>query len=204
MSIALGFVPLIIILLVFGTYIGVTVLPSNPQTVGTALPSASSLGCGTHFSYDSSNPISYLRIASGSTGRICVQYTDSFNNNVSFPSYIRVYGTCSACNFNLITSFQVKASPSNVSFTGNVSNETQIVVYTISVPSNVTGGIYGIFLLQFCSLFPMIVVPNNSSNASYPSSDFSSWYPHYGSCPAQFVNTKVLGVGGNFQVAQAY
>jgi hypothetical protein len=201
-DLALGFVPLIAVLLVFGIYIGVTVVPGNPGIVETVSPTALSLGCSTNFHYDSSNPISYLRIASGSTGKICVEYSNNLHNNITLPSYISVYGTCSSCDFNVDTSFEVNASQSSVSFPS--SNETQIVVYTITVPSNVTRGIYGIFLLQFCSLFPMVVVANKSSRPWFPSSDFSSWYPHSGSCPAQFVNAKVLGIGGGFEVAQAY
>jgi hypothetical protein len=135
-----------------------------------------------------------------------VEYSDPLNNSVSFPAYARVYeynatgtyGVCESCLFNVVTSIRVIASPSNVTFVSNADSNDMIedVTYTVIVPSNVTRGIYGIFLLQFCSLFPMVAVPNNSSMPTLGRSDFSLWYPHSGSCPAQVLSAKVLGVSG--------
>lgn len=160
-----------------------------------------SFGCNTYFNYDSSNPISVLEITSGSTGKICVEYTNSLNNTISFPSYISVYEYNLSSSYPQLTpvsDFVVSATPSSVSFAPSTkpNNETEIVTYAINVPSNVTSGIYGIFLLQFCSLFPMVVAPSNASSVQLSASDFSSWYPHTGSCPDQVLSAKVLGVSG--------
>ena len=209
-KIVVGFVPIIVISLMFGAYLD-NVLSSS--LIGTVPPSAPS-SCNTYYNYDSPNPISVLVLSSGSTGTICVNYTNSLNNTISFSSYITVYeynssgnyGVCSSCNFDVVTSqFQVVASPSsvNVSSSPNPNNQTETVTYTIGVPTNITSGVYGIFLLQFCSLFPMVVVPSNASSVQFLSSDFSSWYPHTGSCPAQVLSAQLLGVGG-FEVVPTY
>ena len=93
-----------------------------------------------------------------------------FNDSGTVQSYISVYefnssgsyGVCAGCDFNIVTSeFHVSASPSNVTY--SPSTQYEDVTYTISVPSNATSGIYGVFLLQFCSLFPMVVDPGNNS-----------------------------------------
>ncbi len=210
--IALGFVPLIVIGLAFGIYLD-SALSSTPSgVVYPGYPLVSNSSCNTYFNYDSSNPISVLVIHSGSTGKICVEYANSFNNTISLPSYIAVYeynssgayGVCSTCSFNEVTPyFQLAASPTSVNFTPGVIPINETVTYSISVPSNVTNGIYGVFLLQFCSLFPMVVVPNNASFVQLSSSDFSSWYPHNGSCPEQVLSAQLLGVGG-FSVVSLY
>ena len=146
-----------------------------------------------------------LVINSGSTGRICVKYTNSLNNTGSTQSYFTVYqynssggyGVCADCQFNVVTQeFGLTASPANFTYYPSSPAQSETVTYTISVPANVTSGVYGVFLLQFCSLFPVVVVPDSASGAQLNSSEFSSWYPHEGSCPAQFLTAQVLGVGG--------
>ena len=202
-GLAYSFIPLIVISAVFGAYLSITLNNSN-GSLPTITPN---IPCTTSFSYDSSNPISVLVISSGSTGKICVEYSNSLNNSISFSSYISVYeynssgsnGVCGNCDMNVVTSdFQVNATPNSVAFASSSTpnNEKEIVTYTITVPSNITSGIYGVFLLQFCSLFPMVIVPGNSSVAQVNSSDFSSWYPHFGSCPAQVLSAQLLGVAG--------
>src|SRR5207245_10845200 len=92
--IASVFIPLIVIALIFGAYLG-NVLSSPSADI---LPSSSSV-CNTYYDYDASNPISVLVINSGSTGKICVKYTNSFNNSISLPSYIAVYEYNSSTNY---------------------------------------------------------------------------------------------------------
>jgi len=154
------------------------------------------------FKYESS----VLVASPGSIGRICVQYTNSLNNSLSLPTYHSVYeynasgvyGVCETCIFNVVTSLQVDASQSTVVFVPdtNPSSEITNVTYTVTIPLNVTKGVYGISLLQFCSLFPLIVAPNSGGALTIPTSDISPWYPHEGSCPAQVLGATVLGVSG--------
>ncbi len=196
----LAFIPFVMFAFVFGiAYVGISSIStssSNSSNVSVApLVANPSTSCTTHFNYDNPNPISVLVIKSGTTGQICVSYSNGFNNTISLPSYITIYGACSSCDFNNATSsFQVSTTPDSVMFPQSANSET--VSYTIKVPTNVTSGIYGVFLLQFCSLFPMVVVPNNASSVQLSVSEFSSWYPHTGSCPAQVLGAQLLGVSG--------
>jgi hypothetical protein len=177
-----------------------SVMVNHPPRTSITQP-ASSL-CGVPFKYDSD----VLVATPGSIGQICVLYGNSLNNSVSIPTYTRVYeynasgayGVCKTCMFNVVTSLQDMASQSTVAFvpSANPSNEIANVTYTITIPSNVTRGTYGIFLLQFCSLFPVVVTPNGGRGVTIPKSDISSWYPHQGSCPAQVLGATVLGVSG--------
>ena len=173
-------------------------------------PIANGSSCHTPFNYGSSSPISVLVISSGSTGRICVEYSNTFHNLISDPSYISVYqynssgsyGVCPGCSLNTVTSlFELSASPDTVTFPGadSPNSQREMVEYTLSVPTNVKSGIFGISLFQFCSLFPMVVVSNSGTQAELTRSEFSSWYPHVGSCPAQLLSRNLLGVAG-FQV----
>lgn len=197
---ALGFVPIIVIALALAYYLAV----STSTNFITPTSNSSGSSCSTPYTgYDTSNPITVLAISPGSTGTICIRYTNPFNNTGSITSYIRIYqynssgtyGVCSSCGFNIVTSeFDANASPSSVAY--SPGQGPQDVTYKIGVPSNVTSGIYGIFLLQFCSLFPMVVEPINGSAMQLSSADFSSWYPHNGSCPLQFLNAQILGVSG--------
>jgi hypothetical protein len=139
-----------------------------------------------------------------------VEYVDSLNNSVSSPAYSGVYeynssvayGVCDSCVFNVVSSIQVIASRSNATFaaSANPTSEIEDVTYTVVVPANVTSGIYGIFLFQFCSPFPLVVVPSSASTLRLSRSEFSPWCPHQGSCPAQMLSASVVGVGG-FRVA---
>jgi len=175
----------------------------------TQAPTGQAL-CNTGFQYDSSLPISVLVISSGSAGTICVSYSNAFNNEVSGPTYISVYQynitgkyeSCPCYTLNDVTSkFLVTSSPDAMTLTN--PNQKETVTYSISIPSTVKSGIFGIFLSQFCSLFPMVIIPNGDSHVLLTRWDFSSWYPHTGSCPAQVVSSEVLGVGG-FQVAKIW
>lgn len=199
----------VILLLLSGVYLGSVSRPSAPVGMGvSSLPYHSS--CSGQFSYDMSSPISVLVATSNSTGRICVEYVNSLHNSISSPAYSTVYeyngsgtyGVCDSCAFNLVSSIQVTASQDNITFepASNPGSEVEDVTYTIMVPANVTSGIYGIFLYQFCSLFPLFVVPSNASTLQLGRSEFTPWYPHQGSCPAQILSASVLGVGG-FRVA---
>lgn len=195
----MSFIPLALVLLIFGAYLAMTFVSSAPSL------QSRNTQCSTTFDFNSGNPISVLTINSNSTGTICVKYSNLFNNYESNPSYISVYqfnssgiyGVCKNCDSNLVTrEFQLSANPATVDLARSAS---EIVTYTIKVPSNITSGIFGVFLFQFCSLFPVAIVEQSGMQLS--SSEFSYWYPHSGSCPAQFLNAKVLGVGG-FQVQQ--
>lgn len=194
---------LIAIAFVIGTYraiveIGLPTLktPQNPV-------------CGTRYlSYESlRNPISVLVIKSASTGTICVEYANTLNISISLPSYVSIcrynltgpHGVCSSCAFNEVTSdFAVSASPSKVYFAPGPApdDETTAVALTIVIPSNVPSVIYAISISQFCSPFPAVVVSGSASTPILAASNFSSWYPHTGSCPAQSLSARLLGVGG--------
>jgi len=168
--------------------------------------------CGEKFSYDTANPISVLMTNTNTTGQICVEYRNTLNNSVSIPTYTSVYeynksgsyGVCPSCSFNVVTSIRVTASQSVVTFVPSASPSSEVanVTYTITIPSNATKGIYGISLLQFCSLFPLVVSQNGGPVIS--KSDFASWYPHQGSCPDQMLEAQVLGVGGFSSVVSMY
>lgn len=195
---ALGVIPVIVLSLIFGVYLSSVVTTTTSSVSVTTVSQSSSSSCSTSFPYDTSHPISVLVLTSGSSGTICVEYINSLNNSASFSSDITVNSFSSGSAANVSSQFQVNASPSSLNFTpsANPSDEVKTVTYTVSVSSNATGGIYGITLLQFCSPFPLVVVPSNSSSLmSLNSSEFSSWYPHEGSCPAQLVNSRVIGVG---------
>jgi len=199
----------IVLVIIFGVYLS-NVLGSSPSVGISQSPYSSSSSCSSSFNYGSSNPISVLVASSNSTGTICVEYGNSLNNSVSFPAYPTVYeynrsgvyGVCGYCVFNVVSSIRGVASPSNVTFvaSANPDSEAENVTYSIIVPSDVKSGVYGIFLPQFCSLFPLVVVPNSSSTLQLNRSEFSSWYPHEGSCPDQFLSALVVGVSG-FQIA---
>ena len=185
----------------------------QPNTV-TPSDNANTLAspCSTPFSYNSANPLSVLVATPGSTGQICVEYSNDLDNTEALPTYHTVYqynssgvyGVCAACSLNVVTSIRVTPSQDIVSFSPskNPSSEIAYVTYTVTVPSNATKGVYGIFLLQFCSLFPVLVVPNGGGQVTADKADFTPWYPHYGSCPAQVLGAQVLGVSG-FRIATA-
>lgn len=207
-SLAYSYLPILVLILVSGPSVGnlrLAVLGSTTQ---------SSSSCNTQFNYNHVNPISVLVIRSGSTGKICVQYSSPYAGSPSNPSYISVYqynstgeyGVCPDCSFNIVTSlFKPTASPPTVTFpnTNNSTVQKETVTYTITVPSSIKSGIFGVFLFQFCSLFPVAVVPNGGTDVLLTSSEFSSWYPHYGSCPAQFLRSSVIGVDG-FQIVSLW
>jgi hypothetical protein len=195
----------VIIVVLIAAAMGTSAATVN-HSQGTSITQSASSPCSVPFKYGSD----VLIATPGSIGQVCVQYRDSFNNSISLPTYRTVYeynasgvyGVCETCTFNVVTSLRVMASQSAVAFVPsmNPSNEIANVTYTITIPSNVTGGTYGIFLLQFCSLFPVIVTPNSGGPATIPKSDITPWYPHTGSCPAQVLGASVLGVSG-FNVA---
>jgi len=190
---------ILVVALLFGTYLAISL--GGNYSLATASPSNS---CSTKFAYGSSHPIYVLVLRSGSTGKICVKYTNALNNSLSLPTYFKVFQISASANygggqFNEVTSnFHLDASASNVSFvqSSEPSGESEFVNYTITAPQNASSGVYGIFLLQFCSLFPIVVAPYGSTPVRLSSSEFSSWYPHHGSCPAQEVTAGVIGVGG--------
>ncbi len=184
---------ILLVALVFGTYLVLSLGGNYPLVA--ASPSNS---CDTKFAYDSSHPIYVLVLQSGTTGQICVKYTNALNNSLSLPTYIKVF-QYNGGQLNEVTSnFHVNPSVASVSFaqSHNPSDESEYVNYTITAPLGASGGVYGIFLLQFCSLFPVVVAPNGSLSVQLNSSEFSPWYPHIGSCPSQEVTAEVIGVGG--------
>jgi hypothetical protein len=141
---------------------------------------------------------------------ICVRYTNALNNSLSDPTFFTVYQYNASASYgqqfdNVTSDFSTHASVSNVTFSQspNSSAESVDVNYTLTAPSNAnTSAPYGIFILQFCSLFPMVVVPNGTTITQLSTSEFSAWYPHEGSCPAQEMNAQVIGVSG-FSVVPA-
>jgi hypothetical protein len=182
----------------------ITTATSTVFVSTTAIVKAPSSSCSEPFDYGSVNQIIVLVASPNSTGQICVQYRNVLNNSISLPTtYSTVYefntsnhNGCTLSCFITVNSIRVLASQSVVTFISgaNPSSETANVTYTITIPPNTTKGIYGIFLLQFCTLFPM-VVSQNGDPAIYKS-NFTSWYPHQGSCPAQVVGAQVLGIDG--------
>jgi hypothetical protein len=196
-----NFIPIIVLLLSIGPLL--TGVP-NVMFGGAISPEPS--GCTAHYSFGSINAIPVLVLRSGSTGTICIEYRNTLSNAISTSPYISVYeynssgvyGVCSGCIFNLVSSsFQLNALPGNISFTrgADSNNQSETIIYSLTVPENLTNGIYGVYILGFCNLFPMEIV-RGSLPLFLNASDFSSWYPHEGSCPAITMGTYVVGIGG--------
>ena len=137
--------------------------------------------------------IPVLVLESGASGVIAVNYTNSLGNQIQDHVYSAVYEP--SANFRVVSpsSISITASPSTLVFSQGDRTASTTVVFRVTVNSNVTGGIYGIFLYQFCTLFPFAV---GSSQTGMSASDFSSWYPHTGSCPAQVMSAQVLYFSG--------
>ena len=201
-ALAFSYAPVLIFVLVSGPLIASWI--ANPSLLS---PNGLSSTCHFSFNYGHSFPISVLVISAGSTGRICVSYLNAFNNSISGPAYISVfqynstgrYGVCPGCIFDDVTSlFKPTSLPSTVTFSrsSDPGDQREIVTYAIPVPPDLNSGIFGIYVTQFCSLFPMVVIPSGEAHVELTSSDFSSWYPHEGSCPKQVVNKRLLGVDG--------
>jgi len=213
---------LVLVVLVAGSLgMGYLAGSSNRQTATTTITVGTTVTVGTSscstpfnlttpFNNNSANhPL--LVASAGTTGAICLEYSNTYNNSISDPIYFAVLqyfkggiaGVCTGplCN---VKSIQVVASQRSVNFTpsANPSDEIEDVTYTVTIPSNVTEGAYGIQLYEFCSLFPLFVEPNNGSVA-IPTSEFTPWYPHTGSCEAQVVGARVLGVSGFTVLTQA-
>ena len=177
-------------------------------TVTVVAPSSP---CNEPLAYDTSNPISVLIASPNSTGQICVAYSNSLNNTETLTTYSQVYeynssnhNGCTLYCFITVNSIHITASRSSVTFvpSASPSSEIEVVNYNITIPSNATTGIYAISLQEFCTLFPMVVSHNGGPVIS--KSNFTSWYPHQLSCPAQVIGAQVLGVGGFGSVEAFY
>ena len=130
-----------------------------------------------------------------------------FNNSVSSPTFTTIYeynssgvnGVCDSCNIRILRSIPIMASQDAVSFTPSPNPDSEIadVTYTIATPTNATAGVYGVFLFQVCSLFPMYIAPNGGV-AQINASELAQWFlqPGFHSCPGQDVGARVLGVSG--------
>lgn len=137
--------------------------------------------------------IPVLVLDAGSSGVIAVNYTNTLGNNIQDQVYHTVYEP--SANFEVVdpSSISITPTPSSLTFSAGNRSASTVVLFKVSVAANVTGGIYGIFLYQFCTLFPFAVGDSQTGmNASY----FNSWYPHTGSCPAQIMSAQVLYLSG--------
>jgi hypothetical protein len=128
-----------------------------------------------------------LVVNSNSTAKVCVPYFS--DQTQSFPSFMSIWepGVNTEAPY-----LQPIASPSSVNFT--TSNSTQLVTYSITVPSGYTSGIYALTLLGICEPF-MVVITTNNAPPMLSSSNVSS-FPHYDYCPASFGSVSLLGVSG--------
>ena len=140
----------VIIVVLIAAAMGTSAATVN-HSQGTSIAQPGSSPCNVPYEYGSD----VLIATPGSIGQVCIQYRNSFNNSISLPTYRTVYeynasgiyGVCEACTFNVVTSLRVMASQIAVAFVPsmNPSNEIANVTYTITIPSNVTRGTYGIF-----------------------------------------------------------
>ena len=168
---------------------GVLALAMNGELTSTTSPyGTASLEANIVFP---NTPV--LVLDGGESGVIAVNYSNTLGNQVQDLAFSAVYEPSS--NFETISqgSILITASPTMVSFNQGDRTESTVVLFRVSVASNVTGGIYDISLYQFCDLFPFVV---GSSQTGMSASDFSSWYPHTGSCPAQIMDARVLYYSG--------
>ncbi len=195
----------IIVLLASAAYFNNVVSSITTPILHSSSSSAST--CGMSFDVGPAYPSSILVLSVEATGRICVEYRNSLNNSISLPTYIRVYRYNSSAPYGgqlVVDSedFEVNASQSSVEFnrSSDPYSEVANVIYSIRARSHAPVGVYGLFLLQFCDLFPVGIAPSDWSPVHFSRSDFSSWYPHNGSCPAIVTDFRVLGVSG-FRVA---
>ena len=135
-----------------------------------------------------------LILEGGSPGEICVKYTNSWGSNGSSRVYSSISSPSGQNSFSEVSpgSISIIPTPSSIAFTSNGRNESQIVVYRLTVAANVSKGIYGLFLFQFCTLQPLVV---GASQYGLNGSEFP-WYPASGSCPAQFLQAQIIGVTG--------
>lgn len=142
----------------------------------------------------SSNPIPVLILDPGAHGEICVTYTNIEGNGQSYAVGGAVWTPRPyPAAFTTINSstISVTSTPATISLDQGARNESVAVVYTVSVAPSAPPGIYGIFLYQFCTLFPFAVGAQGMS-----AGEFSYWYPHTGSCPAQIMGSQVTGISG--------
>jgi hypothetical protein len=138
--------------------------------------------------------IPVLVLDSGSSGVIAVTYVNALGNQIQDQQvYSSVYEPSADFRVVIPASISVTPSPSTISFNQGDRNASTTVLFRVSVATNVTSGIYGVFLYQFCTLFPMVI---GSSQTGLNASDFSYWYPHTGSCPAQIMSAQVLYFSG--------
>ncbi len=133
-----------------------------------------------------------LILESGSSGEICIRYTNALANNISSPVYSGAYSVTGENSFSEVSpsSISIEPRPSSISFIPNNGIQSQVVVYKVTVAANVTSGIYGLFLYQICDLQPLMI---GTSQSGLNASDFS-WYPHNGSCPAQILQAQIIGL----------
>jgi hypothetical protein len=133
----------------------------------------------------------------GASGEICVTYTNDEGNQLSNETiYTGVWTPTSqpaAVGLTEVSPHMISVipNPAAISFDQGARNQSVQVLFKVSVASDSTGGVYGLFLYQFCTLFPFAV-----GAQPLEANDFSSWYPHTGSCPAQIMGSEVTGVSG--------
>ena len=161
-------------------------LPRNTTT--TATP------CQDTYQNASFPSVPVLIMGSGSSGEICVRYTNPYGNNGSSRVYAAPYSPSGQNGFLEVSdgSISITPSPSSLTFASNDRNGSQIVVYRVTVAANVSNGIHGLLLFGFCDLQPLVV---GTSQYGLNRGEFP-WYPHFGSCPAGILQAQIIGVTG--------
>ena len=160
-----------------------------------------SSACDPGVNYDSWSSISVLVITSGSTGKICVEYSSELNYKTSFRPNIAFYKYKSTSNYSetyaVPSPIQVTASPDSVSFGPNTYPDREIVTFTITVPSNMTRSVYGTAIAGRCLWFsPIAVIQSGDSPTEAAQAALSYWSPPLPHCPVMVVGVQLLGVSG--------
>jgi len=125
---------------------------------------------------------------SNSTAKIFVEYTSNEPNTGTMPSYSSVY--VGKENYTPLTASDViiNADPSSIPLT---EGSDTIVVYNITAKEGVKG-VYWIFLAQFCRVMPLAIDINSLVISPF---DIPVQMGTM-SCPAQFLDGKILGISG--------
>ncbi|MDG6907205.1 MAG: hypothetical protein JRN20_15635 [Nitrososphaerota archaeon] len=200
---SLGFV--LVVLLVFGAYVGYSTGGVSPSS----LQLSNSVPCATQFPPPPANSQTYFKNGTvanngwlrvlitpeNSTGQICVQYSSgNLGNSYSGKVYTNIEKA--SPNGSLFTSTplaSISANPSRISL---YPGSNQTVVYTIN-SSTGSKGFYGISMLQFCPDIPIAI---GYQKSELNLSDFSWAYGEFYSCPALFLSAQIVGLT-NMQVA---
>ncbi len=170
----------------------VRLLASVPQTMSNPISNSSSNGPEFKVGPDLLGPIPHQLVffmKSNSTAKIFVEYTSDEPNTGTVPSYSSVHVGKEGNFTPLMTSdVTITAEPSSIPM--NEGSDTT-VVYTITAKEGVKG-VYWIFLVQFCRVMPLAIDINSLtiSPSDIPVQTGTM------SCPAQFLNGKILGISG--------